>query len=83
MPNKINLTGTAGKSYNLDDLQNSGGRSSSSEELVVQVWNWNPNLPEPYNSPNPPNPVIGQIWLSKLVKVNSDEYNALLAKDGE
>lgn len=83
MPHKINITGTAGKNYNLDDIQNIGNRSNSSEGLVVQVWNWNPNLPEPHNQPNPNDLVIGQIWLSKLVKANSAEYRALMSKDGE
>ena len=83
MPNKINITGTAGKTYNLDEIKDSGSRDNPSEGLVVQVWKWNPNLQSPYNSPNPPNPVIGQIWLSKLVKTNSADYKELMAKDGD
>lgn len=77
MPKSINLTGTSGKKYNLDELQNKNTRKDSSEELLVQVWYWNPNGIDAYKDdnekfenhkkPNPPSPVIGQMWLSKLV----------------
>lgn len=82
MPSKINITGTSGKTYDLDELQSKKGRASSEEELIVQIWNWNPELPSPYNSPNPPNLKIGQIWLSKLVKEGSAEYNNLKKQAG-
>lgn len=82
MPSKINITGTTGKTYDLDKLQSNNGRASSEEELLVQIWNWNPNLKEPYNSPNPPDLKIGQIWMSKLVKEGSAEYAALKKKVG-
>lgn len=80
MPKSINLTGTAGKSYNLDDLQKNT-RTDSSEDLVVQIWEWNPNLPGDHGKPNPPSPELGQIWLSKLVKEDLTEgspYRRLL-----
>lgn len=85
MPNKINLTGTAGHVYDLDEMEagsQKASRSNSSRELVVQVWKWNPNLPAPHNVANPENPAIGQIWLSKFVKEGSTEYNEML-KGGE
>lgn len=79
MARTINLTGTSGKKYDLDQLQKSGTRTSSTDELIVQIWNWNPNLDEsnPHSKPNPPAPVIGQIWLSKLVKPGSIEYKEI------
>ena len=81
MPKRINLTGTAGKDYNLDELKNTNTRGSSSEALTVQVWEWNPALPEnnPHSKPNPENLVVGQIWLSKLIS----EKDALKKFGGE
>lgn len=79
MPKSINLTGTAGKKYNLDDLQNKNTRKSA-DELIVQIWYWNPDGIDSYKNdekkfqdhkkPNPPDPVIGQMWLSKLVETS-------------
>ena len=81
MAKSINLTGSAGKTYNLDDLANKQTRQST-EELLVQVWKWNPNLPEtnPHSKPNPPSPVVGQMWLTKLVAIDSDDFKELKAK---
>lgn len=78
MPKNINLTGTAGKKYDLDELKNTNTRTSKDESLVVQIWEWNPNLPGDHGKPNPPSLEIGQIWLSKLVAVDSEEYKKLL-----
>lgn len=77
MPKSINLTGTAGKTYNLDKI-NKDTRTGEGE-LLVQVWKWNPNLPKenPHSQPNPPSPVLGQMWLSKLVENGSAEFNEL------
>ena len=74
MPRSINLTGTSSKSYNLDEIASKNTRTSSNEELFVQIWYWNPNLDErnPHSKPNPENPVIGQMWLSKLITADSN-----------
>lgn len=78
MPRSINITGSAGKSYNLDNIATKDTRQSSDEKLLVQIWYWNPNLPEgnPHKNPNPEKPVIGQMWLSKLIteESNPEEY---------
>lgn len=76
MAKSINLTGTAGKTYNLDTIQNTQTRTNSNEELLVQIWYWNPNLPatNSHSNPNPPSPVLGQMWLSKLVAKGTPEY---------
>lgn len=80
MPKSINLTGTAGKRYDLEEISTKNTRTSSEEELVVQVWYWNPNginiykdnteIYEEHKKPNPPNLKTGQIWLSKLVSID-------------
>lgn len=77
MPRSINLSGTPGKQYDLDELSTKNTRGSADEELLVQVWYWNPNGIESYKNdqekyeqhkkPNPSNLKIGQVWLSKLV----------------
>ena len=38
MPRSINLTGTPGKQYDLDELSTKNTRGSADEELLVQVW---------------------------------------------
>lgn len=78
MAKTINLTGTSGKKYDLDQISKTNTRTST-DELVVQVWKWNPNLDSknPHSKPNPPSPVVGQIWLSKLVAVGSPEYKEI------
>lgn len=73
----INLQGTSGQTYDMDKLVSSNTRTSSDESLVVQIWMWNPNLTNSHKNPNPPAPSIGQIWLSKLVTTDSDDYKAL------
>jgi len=90
MPKNINLTGTSGKSYNLDELSQDT-RKNSNSELLVQIWQWCPDLPNTNNltkahqEPNPPSPKVGQIWLSKLVRkfesdgtTETEAYKALL-----
>lgn len=83
MPKSINITGSAGKSYDLEQISTTNTRTDSSEELVVQIWYWNPNGIDSYKEdtdkyeshkkPNPPEPVIGQIWLSKHVPTTFKE----------
>ena len=67
MPKNINLKGTAGNTYDLDELSRKGTRTSTEEELVVQIWYWNPLLPA--ENPHPDltlkNLKIGQMWLSR------------------
>lgn len=61
----LNLTGTSGQTYNLDDIA-AETRVNSVKKLVVQVHEYNPDsADEAKRSPNPANPVVGQIWLSK------------------
>ena len=91
MPKNINLKGTTGKKYDLDKLSEDT-RTNSGSELLVQIWQWCPDLPDTtgvlkdHREPNPPSPKIGQLWLSKLVKrfesdgkTETEEYRALLA----
>lgn len=76
MPKSINLTGTTGKKYNLDEISTVDTRTSGTE-LKVQVWKWSPRLSpsDPHSKPNPPKPELGQIWLSKLLTPEEvDEY---------
>ncbi len=74
MPKSINLTGTAGKTYDLDEVVN-GGKRTDESALVVQIWKWNPNLPKEnvHKNPNPPKPEVGQIWLSQLTPL--EDFN--------
>lgn len=82
MPKSINLSGTSGKKYDLDELQKNT-RVDSDSKLLVQIWYWNPDGIESYKNdnvkynehkqPNPPKPVIGQIWLSKRVESDFKE----------
>ena len=91
MPKNINIKGTSGKKYDLDKLS-ADTRTNSSNELLVQIWQWCPDLPntnekmKDHQEPNPPSPKIGQMWLSKLVKrfeadgkTETAEYLALKA----
>jgi len=77
MPKSINLTGTSGKTYNLDEIKKD--TRTGEGELLVQIWKWNPNLPKenPHSKPNPPSPVLGQMWLSKLVSTSSEDFKEL------
>lgn len=77
MPRTINLKGTNGKTYNLDEISTENTRTDSSKELVVEVWYWNPNLKNSHKSPNPPNPEIGRIWLSQLIDESNPKYNEI------
>lgn len=66
----INLTGTSGKEYDLDKLSNEGTRDDSTKELIVQIWEWNPNATDEHKYPYPPNSEFGQMFLAKLVDLN-------------
>lgn len=81
MAKTINLKGTSGKTYNLDEISKAASRTDSDSSLIVQIWKWNPTLPQenPHSKPNPENPVIGQMWLSKLVEVGSKDFQELAA----
>jgi hypothetical protein len=59
----LNLTGTTGTNYDLDQIQ-AENRMDSSKSLLVQIHEYDPTLGQ---SPNPSNPKLGQIWLSKKV----------------
>lgn len=56
----INITGTKGATYNIDDIKKDS-RSNNETPLVVQVHTYKKG-----QNPNPSNLVVGQIWLSKL-----------------
>ena len=56
----INITGTAGATYDLDKLAKES-RLNGDERLVVQVYKYKQG-----ENPNPPDLQIGQIWISKL-----------------
>ena len=73
MARSINLTGTKGKEYNLDELQDKNTRQDSNSELIVQIWKWNPNAEGAHKYPNPPQLEIGQMWMSKLVDLSELE----------
>lgn len=76
---KLNLTGKANETYDLEKLSTENTRTNKDEKLLVQVWNWNPDgkfptdiqIPEEeindHKKSNPPDPKVGQIWLSKRV----------------
>jgi hypothetical protein len=62
----LNLTGTSGTTYDLDNIA-AENRENSSKDLIVQIHEYNPNSADPTKrSPNPLKPKIGQIWLSKI-----------------
>ena len=63
----INLKGTSGTNYNLDEIA-SDSRTNDAKTLVVQVYKYTKG-----QSPNPKNPKIGQIWLSKVVTENNEQ----------
>jgi hypothetical protein len=60
----INLTGTQGKVYDLDKIA-AEARDNYEKDLVVQIHTYDPTVPG--QSPNPANPKVGQIWLSKKI----------------
>ena len=80
---KINLKGTPGQEYNLDELRTTDSRISGTA-LVVQIWHWCPDLPSsnPHSKPNPDQLVLGQMWLSKLVSLAEATEMGLGAADG-
>ena len=67
MKRSINLKGTESKIYDLDKIA-AEARNNEEKALVVQVINYDPEVPG--QSPNPASPKIGQIWLSKRVAGN-------------
>lgn len=63
MPKKtINLKGTSGTTYNLEEITKDS-RTNSTKTLLVQVYQYNEG-----ESSNPSNPAVGQMWLSKKRK---------------
>ena len=65
---KVTISGTNGKTYNMDEITKNDTRTDGSSPLTVQIWYWSPDsLDIDHKNPDPPNLVIGQIWLSKLV----------------
>lgn len=60
------ITGTQNREYDLEQIS-SQNRSNSSEELVVQIFNYKAG-----ENPNPANPRIGQIWLSRMIVEDSN-----------
>ena len=58
---KLQITGTQNKTYDIDELQQEN-RTNAEKPLVVQVYKYKKG-----ENPNPTNPQIGQIWLSKMI----------------
>ena len=58
---RLNLSGTSGVTYDLDEIV-SEARANGDKPLVVQVHEYKQG-----ESSNPKNLQIGQIWLSKKV----------------
>jgi len=77
MPKTINLTGKENKTYDLEELDQKETRSNSNQGLVVQVWKWNPEFAGDHSKPNPPNLVLGQIWLSKFISSEDPDFSKL------
>ena len=68
----INLTGTSGITYDLDKIATDKTRVDSSNQLLVEIWEWNPDAAnEDHRKPNPPSPAVGRIWLSKKVDLET------------
>ena len=68
----IDLTGTSGKTYDLEQISSENTRLDSSMQLLVEVWEWNPDAAnEDHRKPNPPSPAVGRIWLSKKVDLET------------
>lgn len=59
--NNLVISGTNGKTYNLDEIT-AENRYNSSKPLIVQVYEYKTG-----ESPNPKDVSIGQIWLSKKI----------------
>lgn len=60
----INITGTKGATYNLDDIKKDS-RSNNETPLVIQVHTYKKG-----ENPNPSNLKEGQLWMSKLEDSN-------------
>jgi hypothetical protein len=60
MPKRtVSIKGQKGKTYDLDRIA-AGSRENSAAPLIAQVYEYGDG-----DNPNPANPAIGQIWLSK------------------
>ena len=67
MPKRtINLTGTSGATYDIDEIAKDS-RLNGETPLLVQVYKYHTG-----ESPNPANPAIGQIWISHLVSTEDE-----------
>lgn len=62
MANKLKITGTADKVYDLDQIAENS-RIDSSKPLLFQVYEYTQGM-----SPNPSNIQVGSAWISKKVK---------------
>lgn len=62
MKKTLDITGTNGRTYDLNDIS-AEKRSNKDKPLVLQVYAFKAG-----ESPNPANPEIGQIWISKMEK---------------
>ena len=60
----LNLTGTAGETYDLDAIE-AETRLNAAKPLVVQVHKYNLQSTNGKTNPNPSNLQLGQMWLSK------------------
>jgi hypothetical protein len=57
----IDIIGTNGRKYDLDQIA-SERRDNAAKPLIVQVFTYTAG-----SDPNPKNPQVGQIWLSKMI----------------
>lgn len=66
LPSKTQIIGTAGETYDLDEIKNSVVNPD------IMIWKWNPEASDEHKYPDPPEDSIelGNVWLSKRVQLN-------------
>lgn len=65
----INITGTEGKSYNLDEIINSNNRNDSSKPFVLHIKQYNPlSKDKDIKSVIPKDVKIGSMWIARQNK---------------
>lgn len=68
MAKQIKITGSKATRYDLDDIKGET-RMASDAAIVIHVHKWNAAGGVGISSsPDPENPVVGQMWLSLKVK---------------
>lgn len=69
----LQITGTQNRTYDLDEIEKQN-RTNSDLELRVQVYEYHNG-----ENPNPANPAVGQIWISKYVIADKTESSENIA----